>query len=403
MVCAKSGYAVASVNYRLAGSQARFPAQLVDCKAAVRWLRAHATEYGLDAGRFIAAGHSAGSHLAAMLGVTNGDRRYEQGALLDQSSDVQAVVWTAGISDLIAICVAPGGDVWLTPTAGSALLLGDIPLAATQLATEASPVSHVTSKSAPFAIFHGDQDTLVPIAQGVEMYASLVRSGVYAELHIVKGAGHSGPGYWSPGFMNEMNAFIGKTLNWGPSAGGATQQVADAQGYATVDFPRANYPKLEAGATYSASQALAGSSMIAVPVTVESNGVAVTVDGVAGYTLSKVQGLGPRYFYFDATPDFKKGASPHLAVTFAYLDRGPETMSFVYDSSDPQVTVNSKAPGTWKSMGVVKIEGTGKWRQVQFEVNDANLAGRLNGHDFRVQWNQDVDGTIGGCTVKVIK
>ncbi|MFO7695574.1 MAG: alpha/beta hydrolase, partial [Anaerolineae bacterium] len=85
------GFAIASLSYRLS-QHAIWPAQTVDCKAGVRWLRAHAAEYGLDPGRFVAWGTSGGGHLSAMLGVSGHVRDWEQGAHLEHSSRVQAVV-----------------------------------------------------------------------------------------------------------------------------------------------------------------------------------------------------------------------------------------------------------------------------------------------------------------------
>src|ERR1035438_8305255 len=83
------GYAVASINYRLS-QDAIFPAQIEDCKAAVRWLRANASKYGLDPSHFAAWGSSAGGHLAAMVGTTGGVKEYDVGENLGVSSRVQA-------------------------------------------------------------------------------------------------------------------------------------------------------------------------------------------------------------------------------------------------------------------------------------------------------------------------
>jgi len=84
------GYAVASPNYRLL-SDAGFPAQVEDCKAAVRWLRANAKRYGFDPDRFGARGSSAGGYLVTMLGVTGATMKFDVGERLDVSSRVRAV------------------------------------------------------------------------------------------------------------------------------------------------------------------------------------------------------------------------------------------------------------------------------------------------------------------------
>jgi acetyl esterase/lipase len=96
-------YAVASINYRLS-QHALFPAQIEDCKSAVRWLRTHAEKYQLDAERFAAWGESAGGHLAAMLGVSGHVTAFEVGDHLDVSSRVQAVVDYFGPTDFPRVC-----------------------------------------------------------------------------------------------------------------------------------------------------------------------------------------------------------------------------------------------------------------------------------------------------------
>jgi acetyl esterase/lipase len=106
------GYAVASINYRLS-QHALFPAQIEDCKAAIRWLRAHASEYRLDPNRFAAWGSSAGGHFAAMLGTTGDTQQFDVGGNLDQPSRVQAVVDYFGPTDFLQMDAhrLPNGQV----------------------------------------------------------------------------------------------------------------------------------------------------------------------------------------------------------------------------------------------------------------------------------------------------
>jgi hypothetical protein len=103
------GYAVASINYRLSG-HATFPAQIEDCKAAIRWLRAHAAEYRLDARRFGVWGSSAGGHLVALLGTSGEVKEFDVGAHLDQSSRVQAVCDYYGPMDFTVFVTKPGAE-----------------------------------------------------------------------------------------------------------------------------------------------------------------------------------------------------------------------------------------------------------------------------------------------------
>lgn len=98
MALAKSGYVIAAAEYRIIPDT--FPAPVVDAKAAVRYLRQHAADYGIDPDRIGVLGDSAGGWLVQMLGTTNGDKSFDKGDFLNQSSDVQAVATLYGISDL---------------------------------------------------------------------------------------------------------------------------------------------------------------------------------------------------------------------------------------------------------------------------------------------------------------
>lgn len=92
---ARHGYAVAVINYRFSG-EAIFPAQIEDCKAAVRWLRAHARKYNLDPERFGATGHSAGGHLTSLLATAGDAKEFDKGDYLEVSSRIQAACPSAG-------------------------------------------------------------------------------------------------------------------------------------------------------------------------------------------------------------------------------------------------------------------------------------------------------------------
>jgi acetyl esterase/lipase len=192
---ATKGYAVASINYRLS-QHAPFPAQIEDCKAAIRWLRAKAKNYQLDPEHIGVWGASAGGHLVALLGTTAGLKELEgNGGNLDQSSKVQAVVYWFGASDLRII---PERDT----TAQSAIgqLLGGSLKDKKELAALASPVTHVTKDAAPFLIMHGDKDILVAFSQSELLEAALKKAGAEAMLIKVEGAGHGGPQ-----FLNDEN------------------------------------------------------------------------------------------------------------------------------------------------------------------------------------------------------
>jgi len=169
-----SGMAIASIQYRLSGT-AKYPAQLEDCRAAMQWLRANGARYGIDPQRIGVSGESAGGHLAALLGTIEG------------APSIRAVCALYPPTDLVAL-----GRRYESPVRPSDIdkLLGGPIEQRLALAREASPVNHVTSKSPPFLIFHGANDTLVPVAQSEELRRRLVRVGVQSRLVVVPGKGH---------------------------------------------------------------------------------------------------------------------------------------------------------------------------------------------------------------------
>ena len=187
------GYAVASINYRLS-QHAKFPAQLEDCKAAVRWLRAHAKEYRLDPDRFASMGSSAGGHLAAMLGTTGGAKEFEVGSHLDQSSRVQAVVDYYGPTDFLQMDAhrPPNGMLHDPVDSPESELIGGAIQENKAKTARANPITYVSKNAPPFLICHGDADPLVPYHQSVLLEAALRQAGVPVTLYTVKGAGHGG-------------------------------------------------------------------------------------------------------------------------------------------------------------------------------------------------------------------
>ena len=204
------GYAVASINYRLS-QHTVFPAQIEDCKAAIRWLRANATKYQIDPDRIGVWGASAGGHLVAMLGVTGSVKELEgTGGNLDQSSRVQCVVDWFGPSDLLTM--AGSHD---TPGSPESRLISGAVQENKEKARNASPVTYVSKDSAPFLIMHGDQDNVVPPGQSEELAAALKKAGVEVTLQIVPGNGHGGPGFGSPKNRKLIEDFFAKHLGKG--------------------------------------------------------------------------------------------------------------------------------------------------------------------------------------------
>jgi acetyl esterase/lipase len=201
------GMAVASIDYRLSGD-AIFPAQIQDVKAAVRWLRAHAAEYGLDGARVAAWGASAGGHLAAMVGVSAGTTAFDIGANLGCSSGVKAVVDFYGPSDFLQMDAHRGEDdmVHETPDSPESLVIGGAIQDHPDLVKQANPIAYVTSSAPPFLIVHGDADPFVPHHQSVLLADALRAAGVPVTFHTVRGGGHGR--FRDPGITALVREFL---------------------------------------------------------------------------------------------------------------------------------------------------------------------------------------------------
>ncbi len=188
------GYAVASIGYRLSG-HAVFPAQIEDCKAAIRWLRAHAKEYSLDPQRFGVWGSSAGGHLVALIGTSGEVKEFEVGANLDQSSRVQAVCDFFGPTDFMVFVTTPGYESHATDASPEAKLLGGAVMQNKDKAARVNSITYVSQDDPPFLLVHGDKDPTVPINQSQLLFEALKKAGVSAHFHTIHGAGHGGPGF----------------------------------------------------------------------------------------------------------------------------------------------------------------------------------------------------------------
>ncbi|MFO1438663.1 MAG: alpha/beta hydrolase [Verrucomicrobiaceae bacterium] len=200
------GFAIASVDYRLS-TQARFPAQIHDIKAAIRFLRAKASWFGINTEKIAIIGSSAGGHLAALTGVTNGHRELEGrvGDHLDQSSDVSAIVSFYGASNLESI-LGQSTEFGLTVRIPALkLLLGDLPEKVPALAKLASPVAHLDKQDPPLLLLHGDADPQMPPAQSVEFqkaYQSKVR------LITLPGSKHGGEEFYDAEHLRIVAEFL---------------------------------------------------------------------------------------------------------------------------------------------------------------------------------------------------
>jgi acetyl esterase/lipase len=213
------GYALASLNYRQA-QHAKWPAQIIDCKAAVRWLRAHAGEYGIDPDHFGAWGMSSGGHMVAVLGTTGDTKEFDQGDNLGFSSRVQAVADWFGPTDFLSVSNEPGHMRWGGNGDVDTSLIGGKPSQNVEKARSASPVQYVTSNAPPFLIMHGDKDLTVPVQQSYELRDALKKAGAPVEFLVLVGSGHGGKEFESREAMGWLNEFFDKYLKGGPVPSG---------------------------------------------------------------------------------------------------------------------------------------------------------------------------------------
>ena len=178
------GFLVVSVNYRLASYENKFPVMIEDVKCAVRYLRAHASQYNLNVDRRGAVGASAGGHLVALLGLADESADWETGEYTEQSSRVQAVVTLAGPSDFTR------GD-YDSVTMAIYYAFDEMPGSPSEKLVAASPVTYISPDDPPFLIIHGDKDSIVPVVQSQVLDEQLKKAGVHSELVIVRNGTHS--------------------------------------------------------------------------------------------------------------------------------------------------------------------------------------------------------------------
>lgn len=189
-------YAAVAVGYRLS-KEAHWPAQVHDCKAAIRWIRAHAKELNLDADKIAVWGSSAGGHLSSLLG-TSGDVKELEGDLGPNtrfSSRVQCVVNLCGPEDFTQALMFDknGNPIWKDDAVNG--LLGGSAQEKHAEAVAASPVTHVTQDDPPFITFHGTQDQRVSFRHAETIHAALQKAGVATLLVPITGGGHSSVGH----------------------------------------------------------------------------------------------------------------------------------------------------------------------------------------------------------------
>jgi len=208
------GFALVCIDYRLS-QQAIFPAQIYDCKAAIRWVRANAATYHLNPDKIGVVGGSAGGHLVALLGTTNNNPQVEgDEGPKGVSSAVQCVVDYFGPTDFTTIeqQATPQQNAILDPMLDQ--LFGGPTPQKTDLATMASPLHFVDGNASPFLIIHGDHDTIIPLQQSIDLDAALKKAGVYSDLHVIKNGAHgfADPQAYDPAAYDATIQFLKKYL-----------------------------------------------------------------------------------------------------------------------------------------------------------------------------------------------
>lgn len=198
LMLADAGFVTGSIFYRLSGDSP-FPADIQDCKCAIRYLRANAKTYGIDPDRIGVAGASAGGHLAELVATADKKAGLEgDGGWRNVSSQVQAASAYYGVSDFTV-----GAREFQHHTGKVVLkLFRGNEKEKPELYKQASPIMHVSKDDPPLLLVHGDQDDLVPFNQSVEMAKAYERLGLKVEFIPVKNAGHDfeqvGPNPISP-------------------------------------------------------------------------------------------------------------------------------------------------------------------------------------------------------------
>ena len=197
---ARRGFVTASVDYRL-GHEAPFPGALVDIKAAVRYLRAHAKRYSINAEKIGVLGESAGGYLASMIALTH-NKEFEAGEYLDYSSAVQAACPWYAPCDLVKMAKESGIRL--------PFFNGDVN--DEQYCRYINPISYITPHAPPFLLLHGTDDTTVPFEQSEMIYEALTARKIDARLVALKGEGHAGPQFFQKPVWDMIAGFFKEKL-----------------------------------------------------------------------------------------------------------------------------------------------------------------------------------------------
>ena len=205
---AEKGYLGVSINYRFS-NQAVFPAQIEDCKSAIRYLRAHADKFNLDPMRIGVWGVSAGGHLAALLGTSSGVPELENGPWQEYSTKVQAVCDWYGPSDFLRM------DLWSqrrNTSSPESQLFGGLVAQKIALAKMASPLLYIDEDDPPFLIMHGTEDRIIPYEHSILLAKGLENAGVPVKFISLEGVDHGEEEFESKEILQKVFDFFDTTL-----------------------------------------------------------------------------------------------------------------------------------------------------------------------------------------------
>lgn len=200
---ARNGFVVASVEYRTS-NEGKFPVQLMDVKAGIRYLKAHSERYNIDIEHFGVMGESAGGYLTAMAALVN-DKSYDVGAFTEYSSKVQAACPWYPPTDVTAF---PYPSAELAAASPESLLLGKNVARNKEEAMKICPVTYVSKDAPPFMIIHGDQDHTVPFTQGELLHDRLEEAGADVKMLVLEGADHADIRFFQKEIWQRIIAFF---------------------------------------------------------------------------------------------------------------------------------------------------------------------------------------------------
>lgn len=209
---AQKGFVVASVQYRTS-NEANFPEQLKEIKSAIRFLKAHANRFNIDASKIGVSGESAGGHLACLAALDH-NKENDAGLFLEFDSSVQAACPWYPPTDfktfppLKTNPQMPGADL----SSPESLLLGYNPIKFPELAEKANPVNLITKDAPPFLIIHGNNDHTVPFSQGELLYNDLEKNGTDVTLLELNNADHADIRFFQDEVWNYMAEFFHRVL-----------------------------------------------------------------------------------------------------------------------------------------------------------------------------------------------